>query len=82
MSYYLDEKKLKNKEEELNQRDKAINLDSEWKAVDGMWWYDEITRFSPTGEIKIQPSGIPIKLFINKKTGEYKSFHIGLFESQ
>lgn len=80
MSYYLDESKLRAKADQLNERDKQSGLESDWQPVPGMWWYDEITKFTKDGEIKLQPSGIPLKLFVNTTTGEYKSFNIASFE--
>jgi hypothetical protein len=81
MSYWIPDKLLKEKSDELNKRDKAINLDSDWQPVEGMYWYDEIVQQSPTDQAKLQPSGIPLKLFINTKTGEYKSFHTNVFKT-
>lgn len=51
-----------------------------WEAVAGLYWYPEVTRFSPTGDVKQQASGILLKLFANKKTGEFKSFPAQMFE--
>lgn len=80
MSDYLKIEKLKAKAEELNNRDVSIGLTSDWQPVEGMYWYDEIVQQNQNDAIKLQESGIPIKLFINTKTGEYKSFHTIIFQ--
>lgn len=74
MSYYLNEDKLKEKIEALNKNG------GNWEAVAGLYWYPEVTRFSSTDDVKQQPSGILLKLFINNDTGEFRSFPAGMFE--
>jgi hypothetical protein len=97
MSYYLDQKKIQQKIDQLNAEsvafDNLINPQPPspsledlykqrdvWEEVPGLYWYTEVTRFSAVGEVKVQPSGILIKLFANKVTSEIKTFPAKIFE--
>jgi hypothetical protein len=80
MSYGLSKEKIQQKILELNNN----NTDGDWDEVVGWFWYTEATPTVPNGTpssgIKLMPSGLPVKLFANKVTGELKTFPAKIFE--
>lgn len=71
----LDQSKIDAKIEKLKELGQG-----DWEEVSGTYWYTEIFVSAGTDVAKVQPSGLPIKIFISKLTGELKTFPARIFD--
>lgn len=69
-----DTKKLEETISELNK----LQIGDDWDTVPGLSMFTEVTNFN--NKIDIKPYGIVLILFVNKRTGELKSFPHYIFK--
>ena len=81
----LDPNKIQAKINELNAENMALRAErgnileaDDWALIPGIYIINEVN--AKPDEVEIKPWGLIIKLFINKKTGEIKSFPARMFE--